>query len=93
MYAAELLSLKTEITSLRTLVTSAVEQIKSAIASLHTNSTPQSNTMENDAEHPMETKISHQPPIDMQDVINDLKHKIATIVIETRAMFNSKQPQ
>jgi len=38
----------------------------------------------------MEMHTIHQHPIDLHNLINDLKHEIATIVIETCAMVHQQ---
>jgi len=43
-YATELISIKQELTDLRTMITTAVEQFKTAIATLATNTSIQSQT-------------------------------------------------
>jgi len=87
-YTKELLSLKTEVESLKTIIAMAVEQIKHAITSLTvTTSKPVSNDMETDADSLETTNINPTQP-DPPSLIADLKHKIATIVIKTHAMFH-----
>jgi len=87
---AEILAIKTEITALKALITDALEQFKTAIASLATTNNSQSTNMETD--HP-ESKPHHnhnQNPIDLAAIIQDLKYEIATIITETRAMFEQQ---
>jgi len=88
-YDAELLSIKTELNSLRDIITSAVEQIKNAIASIPVqplpSSTMETNAMETDAEKSMTTTS------DISDLIDDLKHDIATTTIEMRAKFQQQE--
>jgi len=86
-YAAEMRALKQEIADLRSLVTSAVAQLKDAIASLPT-SHQTSDAMDTDNAQP-----SHNPchsVLEIQDCVNDLKHDIATFVLETKAMFQQQ---
>jgi len=65
----------------------AVEQIKHAITSLTvTTNKSVSNDMETDGDSLEITHINLTQP-DLPSLIADLKHKIATIVIETCAMF------
>jgi len=78
-YAADLTALKQDLQSLRTLITTAVTQLKTEIASLHV--TPVSHAMETDSDHPTD-----QTP-EIQELIADLKHDIATIAIEMRTKF------
>ncbi len=88
-YAAELASLKAEISSLRTIITEAVAQLKSAVASLpipsrESEATLMSTAMETDGNHTTETTM------DITDLIADLKHDIATVVLEMRAKFQQQ---
>jgi len=75
-YAAELASLKAEISSLRTIINEAVAQLKSTVASLPTPSRASapsmSTAMETDVDHNKETTPA------ITDLIADLKHDIAT---------------
>jgi len=87
-YAAELKSLKNEIAELCTIVTSAVAQIKSAITTIPAPRTSTSNDMDTETE--METNNPRQSVLEIQDCVNDLKHNIATFVIETKAMFQQQ---
>jgi len=88
-YAADLKSLKSEISELRNLITSAVEQFKSALASIPLQRTPSPNDMETEPDLTTERKAS-QSVRDVQDLVTDLKHDIATFVIETKAMFQQQ---
>jgi len=92
-YAVELKLLKTKIFELRTLITSAVDQFKSAIASLPTQRTSLPNDMETEPDYSKETKPSCHSVLDIQDLVTDLKHDIATFVIETKAMFHQQANQ
>jgi len=85
-YAAELLLLKNEIQALCTMITNAVEQIKMDIVSMHPVPVP--NTMETDKEQDAAPTKHHQSTHDLTSLIADLKHNIATIAIETRAMYH-----
>jgi len=87
-YAAEMSALKQEIAELRSIVTSAVEQITSAIASLPKPNTSTSSAME--VEHETVTHNPRQSVLEIQDCVNDLKHDIATFVLETKAMFQQQ---
>jgi len=89
-YAADVAALKSKIASLRTLITSAVEEIKNAILSMCTECTSMPTSTATDDDHPMAMQPSQQPLLELQDVIHDLKHEIATIVIETRKMFHQQ---
>jgi len=87
-YATKLMSTKTELTTLWTIITLAVEQIKSAIESLPRASL--SNAMETEAKHPIPKSHSCPSPIDIHDLVTNLNHEIATIVIKTRALFQQQ---
>jgi len=79
--------LKAELAELRKIITEAVKQIKSAIVSLPQQSTLSDHDMDTNTVHPLASHKSRQPVIDLNDLVADLKHEIATIVIETRAHF------
>jgi len=68
-----------------------VEQIKNEIVSIHT---PQvSGAMEIDATHAQNTNQNyHQLPLDISSLIHDLKHEIATFVIETHTLLQRQSP-
>jgi len=83
--AAELLALKKAMQALRTMLTATVEQIKMEIVSMHTVS--MSGDMETDAEHTVEPANPQKSTPDLIALIANLKHDIATISLETRAMF------
>jgi len=98
-YANELLSLKAEIDSLKAVITAAVEQFKCAIQSLTVNPSPASSAMETNTEtaapalHDMEMNADQSPTAtksDISDLIADLKHDIATVAIEMRAIVDLK---
>jgi len=89
-YAAELLALKNEINSLCNIITSAVAEIKTAIMSIYTECTPMPTSIATDDNHPMEMQASHQPLSELHDIIYDLKHNIAAIVIEMHKMFHQQ---
>jgi len=83
-YAAELLSLKKEIQELRNMLTTTVEQIKMEIASIRI--TPVTAMETEDANY-AETTHHHQSTLDIPAIIADLKHDIANVALETRAMY------
>jgi len=83
-YAAELLLLKREIQALRTLLTSTVEQIKTEIASIRTNP---ASAMETDDATSEDTTYHNQSALDIPALITELKHDIATVALESRAMY------
>jgi len=83
--------LKKELADLRILITNAVDQFKSAIATLTTTTrSPQSNDM--DTEVDTSTARTHHTTnsTDLAAVIQDLKYEIATIITETRALFEQQ---
>jgi len=77
-YAAELDALKQDLQSLRTFMTTAVEQLTMDIASLH--AVPALGDMETD-------NASWDQTADIPDLIDELKHDIATLTMEMRAKF------
>ena len=91
--AAELLSIKQELTALRTMITTAVEQFKAAIATLAT-ATPTQSPMSTAMDTEVDTSTMHhhntKTNTDLADVIQDLKYEIATIITETQAMFQQQ---
>jgi len=66
---------------------SAVEQIKSAVASIPTPCIMSQGGMETDDAHTLQTYNPHQPYLEIRDLVADFKQEIATIVIETRTLF------
>jgi len=89
-YATELLSLKTEIDSLKTTIATAVEQITAAIKSLIDTPCTQSNAMDTEVETVATANNINQIQPDIPSLIQNLKQELATIVIETRAMFQQQ---
>jgi len=87
-YATKLQSLKNEIESLKAVIATAVEQFQSAIKSLTAHPPPASSVMDTDDETTMDTTNQNHIDIDIPTMIHDLKHKIATFVIETCALLN-----
>jgi len=87
-YTAELASLKNELQSLRTLITTAVAQLKTEIASLHATPTPSDMTIDED--HSQKTTTNSPTTNELSDLIAELRHDIATIVLESRAMFQQQ---
>ncbi len=61
-----------------------VEQIKLEIASIRT---PQVTAMETDDANYADTTHQHQSTLDIPAIIADLKHNIANVALETRAMY------
>jgi len=90
-YAAELLSLKKEIESLNTTIATAITQIKTAIKPLLATPCKESCTMDTD-KMVLDENNHNQTQIGIPSLIHDLKHEIATFVIETRALLQQKSP-
>jgi len=88
-YATKLQSIKTEINALKTMISDAVVQFKSAITSI-TAPWSQSNDMDTDAEDSPAHNSNHKKSNDLGNLIQDLKYKIATIITETRALFQQQ---
>jgi len=91
-YAAELMSIRVELKSLRTVINDAVEQIQQAIASIYTPSANNSSPMETDAKS-MDclTATNHHPTTaKLSDIMAELRHDIATIVLESRELFQQQ---
>ncbi len=82
-YAAELVAIKQDLQSLRNFITTAVEQLTMDIASLH--DAPVGDMETNNASMKHTTEIS--------ELIDDLKHDIATLTMEMRAKFNQLETQ
>ena len=89
-YAIELLSIKKELTELRTMLTTAVEQFKTAIATLATNKPQRSDAMDTEVETSSKHHNTTKNTTDLADVIQDLKYELATIITETRAVFEQQ---
>jgi len=91
--AKDLASIKKELTELRTMITDAVEQFKTAIAALATKTITQpqeSNEMDTEVNTSMQSNAKTQNTTDLVEVIQDLKYELATIITETRAMFEQQ---
>ncbi len=87
-YTAELLSLKAEIDLLKATIAMAVEQFKHTIKSLTINPCqPESNAMDTNAKTTSDASNSNQIQTNVSSLIHNLKHEIATFVIETRALL------
>jgi len=92
-YAAELLSLKKELSNLRNFITSAVAELKSAIVSLPMQCNHSTSDMEIENGHNLENPNPSQPAVDIQAIVQDLKHELATITqdiatITSHPIFN-----
>ncbi len=83
-YAAELVALKQDLHSLHTFITTAVEQLAMDIASLH--AAPVVGDMETD-------NASMEHTTNIPELIDDLKHDIATLAMEMRAKFHQLETQ
>ncbi len=88
-YANELQSIKMEIQALKTMITDAVTQFKSAIASV-TAQRSKSSDMDTDADDSSARHHNNSTSQDLGAIIQDLKYEIATIITETRAMFEQQ---
>jgi len=97
-YAMELLSLKQELAQLKTAIVMAVEQILTAIASIHaTKSQPTSNDMETESASTgftltTDTLNTNSHHLDIPAIITKLCNDRATINSETRALFHQYLP-
>ncbi len=92
-YATELLLLKQELTELRTMITMAVEQFKTAIATLATKTTIQSQSstaMDTEVDTSLRNNHTNTNTTDLADVIQDLKYELVTIITKTRAVFEQQ---
>jgi len=86
-YRAKMEALKQDLQSLRTLINTAVAQLKQDIASIQVfKVTHTSNDMETD----LEPSLAPTPAI--PELIAELKHDIATVVIKMRAKFAQLSP-
>jgi len=92
-YATELVSIKQELTELRTMITMAVEQFKTAIATLATTTTTQSqlsNAMDTEVNTSMKHHHKTTNTTDLAEVIQDLKYELATIITKMQAVFEQQ---
>jgi len=87
-YAAELTSIKAEISELKMLLATAMEQFKNAIASLTApcNATPP-NDMDTETSQPMAPNNPTPNSPDLSAIIIDLKNKIAAFARETKVLL------
>jgi len=91
--ATDLASIKKELNELRTMITDAVEQFKTAMAALATKTTSkpkESNEMDTEDNPSSHSNAKNQHTTDLSDVIQDLKYELATIITETRAVFEQQ---
>jgi len=89
----ELAVIKQELAALRTMITTAVEQFKTALTTLATTKTTQtqlSSAMDTEADTSVHHHRQTQNNADLVDVIQDLKYELATIITETRAVFEQQ---
>jgi len=90
-FAQELMSLKQELTQFKETIATAIAQIKDAIASiLEANRTTTSHTTEPNTHQNMDSApfVETQTPFVIPSIIADLKHKLATIILETHALIH-----
>jgi len=93
VFATELMSLKNELTQLKEVIATAVMWIKDAItALLDTNQTTTSYDTTTDADQTMDSApaADQLTPLNIQSFITDLKHKLATLFLETHAMIQQQ---
>jgi len=93
VFTPELSLLKTKLTQLKDVIATAVAQIKEAIAALLTvnqTNVPHANTLDTDQSMDSAPTAEHLTPLDIQSFISDLKHEIATLFIETKAMIQQQ---
>ncbi len=92
-YATELQALQSEINELKKMLTTAVEEFKTAIVSLTATprALPPSNVMETETEEL--TDQHHPTPTspDLAAIVNDLKHELASFVLETRNLLQQNR--
>ncbi len=89
----ELTLIKQELAALQTMITTAVEQFKTALATLATTNTAQSqlsSAMDTEVDTAMHHHHTTQNNADLVEVIQDLKYELATIITETRAVFEQQ---
>ena len=72
------------------MLTTAVEQFKTAIATLATNKPQRSDAMDTEVETSSKHHNTTKNTTDLADVIQDLKYELATIITETRAVFEQQ---
>jgi len=75
------------------MITTAGEQFKTAIATLATKTTTQSqpsNAMDTEVNNSMNCHHAPQNNADLVDVIQDLKYELATIITKMRAVFEQQ---
>jgi len=93
VFAMELQSLKTELAQLKDVIAMAVAQIKDVIAAIIApNCTTASYETTIDTDQTMDSAPAAEnlTPLDIQSFISDLKHKIVTLFLETRAMIQQQ---
>jgi len=87
----DMISIKTELAQLKDVIATAVTQIKEAITTLRdAKSTTSHATKIVDDPMDSDTDNEHLTPQDLQSFICDLKHELATLFIETRAMIQQQ---
>jgi len=85
--------IKTELNQLKEVIAMAVTQIKEAVAALvaakSTTTTPiATNKMDQNMDQAPNDAILHH--LDLQSFITDLKHELATVFMETRAVLHQQ---
>jgi len=86
-YAAELTSIKAEISELKTILATLMEQFKTAIASLTAPPNTTSNEMETENSQPTAPNTPTPTPPDLSALILDLKNEIADFARDTKALL------
>jgi len=87
----DMILIKTELAQLKDVIAAAVAQIKEAITTLRdAKSTTSPATKIADDPMDSDTDNEHLTPQDLQSFICDLKHELATLFIETRAMIQQQ---
>jgi len=89
------LSIKNKLNQLKEAITLAVAQIQEAVAALlmaKANTSPQHATTDPDQLMGHASEDATLTHLDLQSFITDLKHELATVFMETRAMLQHQAP-
>jgi len=89
----EMISIKNELAQLKEVIAMAVAQMKEAIAALldaKCAAVSPATTLEADQPMDSDSAAEHLTPLDLQSFISDLKHELATLFLETRAMVQKQ---
>ena len=92
-FATDMVSIKHELAQLKEVIALAVTQMKDAIAALlDAKGNASSPATTPDADQPMDSASTaeHLTPLDLQSFISELKHELATLFLETRAMVQKQ---